>query len=229
MNRRVLVLLVAIGLLGIGFTSTRSKRPDPWAKKARIESPARMSALQAAPNTVPGWPPVEGEKFPELALYDHEGRPFSIEQLKGKPVLIELVAMTCAGCQAFSGGNKRGGFGGLPAQSDLESIDEYFKRFAGHDLFSEKLSFVQLIIYDVRLGPPAPNDLARWRAHFQLDNANSYVVSGGAALASGESFKMIPGFILLDKDLTVLMTATGHAPRHNLYRELLPLAGRMLK
>ena len=60
------------------------------------------------------------------------------------------------------------------------------------------------------------------------DVVQSVLLTGGEALANQASFNMIPGFLLLDKDLTVLFDSTGHSPRHGLWQDLLPAAKELL-
>ena len=217
-------------LLGFAGGILYLQAQDPWVKKRWLETPDRMSALAADDNSVAGWPPKLNAPFPKISLVDHTGSQFDISTLKGKPTLIEIVAMSCAGCQAYSGGNLVGAYGGFPAQSDLQSIDEYFTTYTGGlKLKSDKINFVQIIIYNLKLDPAGPEELAAWRKHFQFDRQpNARVLSGGKALANSASFNMIPGFILLDKDMVVRFDATGHNPRHNLYTELLPAVRQMM-
>jgi hypothetical protein len=229
LTARVLLLLL---LISAGVVYVQADNRGPWERKADLETPQRMSEIAKAPVTIPNWPPSVGAEFPDVALYDHEGKPFSLRALKGKPVLLEVVAMSCAGCQAFSGANRlRKGFGGFPAQGGLDSIETFYATYTnGHELFSPEISFVQLIIYNLQLNPPTAKDLEQWRLHFNFDkHRQTYIVSGGAPLANKASFKMIPGFLLLDREQRVLFDATGHQPRHNLFTELLPGMERLLE
>lgn len=193
-------------------------------KKAAIETSRRMGEIASIKNELPNWPPKLNQKFPDVALVDHQGRTFSFETLKGKPVLIEFIAMTCAACQAWSGAHKYGVFENLAAQQDLSSIEEYYKQYTpGLDLFDGKISFVQLIVYDTALEAPAVTKLAEWRKHFKFDqHKNTFIVTGGKALRNQESFRRVPGFMLLDKNGVVRFDALGHTPKHNPYTELLP-------
>ena len=229
MGTYIRVTVLAL-LLGAGGGLAYLRFNDPWMKKARLESYERMSELAQTPNSVEGWPPKIGKHFPQIALVDHTGNPFDLKRLSGKPTLMEIVAMSCSGCQAWSGGKRYGNYGGFPAEPDLDSIDVYFKRFTGGlDLDSDKLNFVQIIIYNLRLEPAGPEDLESWRKHFHFDSqSNAYVLSGGAPLANQDSYNMVPGFLLFDKDMVLRFDATGHAPRHNLYTELLPAVRGML-
>ena len=218
-----------LGLLSAGLLYIWWDEQDPWKRKARLETADRMSALQQIENRVLNWPPRVGEKFPEISLTDHNEAQFSLGSLKGKPTIVEIVAMSCAGCQAFSGGSKYGGFEGFPSQPGLDSIEQYLKSYGrGVELFGDKLNFVQIIIYNLNLKAPQKEQLRAWRKHFGLDKSNTYVLTGGEPLANKDSYKMIPGFLLLDSDLNVKYDSTGHTPRHDLFRELLPAVPRLL-
>lgn len=200
-----------------------------WEKKRSVETEDRMAAISAMPNTDPDWPPVLGRAFPNGEYFDHRGAPFSFSALRGKPVLIEFIAMTCAGCQAWSGGGRYGAFENFAVQRGLDSIENYFAQYTGGlTLSGGELSFVQLVNYNIRLNSPTPQQLAAWRSHFHLTAPNYFVISGGERLRNSETFRRIPGFALLDRDGVMRFEALGHQPRHDLYRELLPAIRKMI-
>ena len=201
-----------------------------FAKKAAIETPNRMGAIAGVKNTLSNWPPKLGENFPDVPLIDHNGHPFSLRSLFGKPTLIEFVAMTCAACEAWSGAHKYGAFENLAAQGGLDSIEKYYHQYTGGlELFDGKINFVQLIIYNSSLNIPSADDLIRWRTHFHFnEQQNVYIVTGGEALANQESFNRIPGFLLLDREGKIRFDALGHTPIHNLYTELLPAVSSLM-
>ena len=220
-------LLVDIVILGQFFYSHKNASASNlkgYKKKVAIETPNKMAQIASVKNELSNWPPKLNQKFPEVPLIDHQGNSFFMEKLYGKPTLIEFVAMTCAACQAWSGAHKHGTFENLAAQQDLSSIEDHYKEYTGGlDLFDGSINFVQLIIYDTALEAPTADKINSWRKHFKLDqHQNTYVVTGGKALANQESFNRIPGFMLLDKDGTIRFDALGHSPVHNLYTELLP-------
>lgn len=195
-----------------------------------VETPEAMARLAAAPNTLPDWPPSVGRGFPEISLTDHAGEPFSMIKLRGRPVLVELGAMTCVGCEALSGAAKYGGFGGMRVSPEYGSLEEYARTYGGVNLFGGEVAFVQIIAYNLSLNPPTPSQLADWRRHFHLnEHPEAYVVGGGAALASGVTYRMIPGVLLLDREGIVRVDSTGDTPKQDLFRELLPELGRMVR
>ena len=222
-------LTCAVGYLGLSkFGSPFATPTNGWERKAALETPWRMSRLSSQTNQIADWPPVDGKRFPQVELFDHNGRPFELGSLRGKPTVIEFISMSCAGCQAFAGGNKFGPYGELAVQGNLESFDTYFRQYAGFDLDSGQVNFVVAVVYNDKLKCPSAEDLRNWRSHFRLEHPNMHIVSG-PNLASGTTFKMIPGFMLLDKNLVVLFDSTGHQPKHNLYSELLPAIPNLLK
>ncbi len=226
-------LLVDILILGLFFYSRENASVSDlrgYKKKVAIETPNKMAKIAAVKNDLSNWPPKLNQKFPEVPLIDHRGNSFSMEKLSGKPTLIEFVAMTCAACQAWSGAHKHGTFENLAAQQDLSSIEDHYKEYtSGLDLFDGSINFVQLIIYDTALEAPTAEKIDSWRKHFKLDqHKNTYVVTGGKALTNQESFKRIPGFMLLDKNGIIRFDALGHTPVHNFYTELLPTVKELI-
>lgn len=232
--QKVIFLAFALTFLAGYFAISNFSAPvsgtlgNGWERKAALESPRQMSQLATEPNTIQNWPPVVGKRFPQFDLFDHTGKPFKISSLRGKPTVIEFISMTCAGCQAFAGGKEFGPYGGLASQPNLESFETYFRQIAGFDLHSGKVNFVVAVAYNDKLRSPTSQDLSDWRNHFHMDkHENTFIVSS-PELSSGVTFRMIPGFLLLDSNQDVLFDSTGHHPTHNLYTELLPAVPRLL-
>ena len=218
----VIALTCAASYLAMSkFGSPFSNPKNGWERKAALETPWKMWRLTSQSNTIADWPPTDGKLFPRVELFDHTGKPFELSSLRGKPTLIEFISMSCAGCQAFAGGGTFGPYGDLASQPNLESFEVYFRRYAGFDLHSGDVNYVVAVVYNDKLQSPSAEDLDNWRSHFQLDDRSTHIVSG-PTLASSSTFNMIPGFMLLDQNLVVLFDSTGHQPKHDLYKELLP-------
>lgn len=234
MSKSVILAVILSGLAGYlavsKFGSPFATSPsNGWERKAALETPWEMSRLANASNTLADWPPVAGKPFPQFELFDHVGERFSIDSLRGKPTIIEFISMSCAGCQAFAGGNEVGPYGGLMSQPNLESFEAYFRKYAGLDLHSGEVNFVVAVVYNDKLQTPTKQDLNDWRSHFGMDKWDNTFVVSNPNLASAATFKMIPGFMLLDQDQVVLFDSTGHHPTHNLYTELLPAVPALLR
>ena len=232
---RISILGILLGIAGFfameKFGSPFAGEPkDGWERKARLETPWRMSQLASKKNALSDWPPVCGKPFPQFDLFDHADKRFNFDNLRGKPTVIEFISMTCAGCQAFSGGNEFEPYGGLASQSNLESFETYFQRYTdGLDLYSGEVNYVVVVVYNDKLESPTAQDLSDWRTHFHIDRHDNAHVVSSAELASGDTLKMIPGFMLLDRNQTIVFDSTGHSPKHNLYSELLPGVRSLLR
>ncbi len=57
---------------------------------------------------------------------------------------------------------------------------------------------------------------------------NEVVLVADDYLIGPATFKMIPGFQLVDPEFRLRWDATGHRPRHDLWGELLPALPRLL-
>jgi thiol-disulfide isomerase/thioredoxin len=195
----------------------------------RDETPVALAAEAQSPPSP--WPPRVGEPYPDLRLVDQTGQPVALSSFKGSVILIEMIGMTCPACQAFSGANRIGSFRGVTPTGGLPSIDELVPDYARGVAFpGDDVVFVQLLLFNMEMEPPTPEDAAAWAAHFHRDRARrQYVLAGGPALHNRASYVMVPGFQLVDRHFVLRWDATGHSPRHNLYRELLPALPGLLR
>lgn len=192
----------------------------------RLDSP--KASLQQ--NTKVSWPPRYGARYPDLSLMDYRGEVVRLSQFQGKVILVEPIAMTCAGCNAFSGGNRFGAYPGARSQDKLYSIEQYFPNHtAGVPFNSSNLIFVQIVLLNMRNQEPSLADIKAWAKHFHLDGReNVYVLAGTKDLLGKASTNMIPGFQLIDQNFILRSDSTGHKPRDDLFRTLLPMIPKLL-
>ena len=196
------------------------------------ELPVRFASAfglgKGSPAVTP-WPPLKGERFPDLVLPDQNGDPVRLSDYAGRVMLVEYVAISCMGCQAFSGGADRGAFGRFGVQPGLKSIDQYARQYAGVSL-GKDVVFVQILLYGSDMNSPAASEAKRWAAHFRLDrNLDEIVLRASDSMLSRETHRLIPGFQLVDRDFTVVSDSCGHHPADDLYRELLPMMGKLVR
>lgn len=175
------------------------------------------------------WPPAVGAAFPDLELLDARGEKVRLSSFKGKVVLIKPVGMSCAACNAFSGGNERGAFPGASSQQGVESIAAYVPRHAnGLSLDSEDIVVVEILFFDMGMQAPSIEDAQAWSTHYGLDHKPNHVVLIAPEVMRQPSYDMIPGFLLLDRDFVLRKDASGHHPVDNLYDSLIPSIPRYL-
>jgi hypothetical protein len=135
--------------------------------------------------------------------------------------------MDCPACNAFAGGNRPGasGFQGVQPQGGLPSVDEMLGSYAkGVSLSDDRIVLVHLLLYRPGRGGAPKLETARlWAKHFGIeDSEDTLVLVGESYLIGPASYKMIPGFQLIDADFVLRFDASGHHPKHDLWRELLP-------
>ncbi|MEO1615244.1 MAG: hypothetical protein AAFV88_05305 [Planctomycetota bacterium] len=230
------ILIGALLLLPVGLVVMQAcgRSPRPLIDHAINSMPVTLTSslgLRSAEPVVLGdWPPKRDEVFPDLVLHDQDGNPTRLSEFAGKIILVEYAAIPCVGCQAFAGGMEKGPFGGFQTQPGLESIDVYAKRFAGVELGTEDIVFVQVLLYGESNSAPTQREVAGWAAHFEMNRAeNRIVLRGDASMLSRETYDMIPGFHVIDRDFVLRADSCGHQPLENLYTELLPKLGELAR
>jgi hypothetical protein len=188
---------------------------------------------EAEPSAQPQhvWPPQVGQTYPDLELRASGGDRIALSSFRGKVILVEPVGMDCPACNAFSGAHRSGvgGFQGTHPQRGLPSLHEMLEQH-GVAPDDDRLVIVQILFYDMkRKAPPSLRLARRWTQHFGLGaGANEVVLVADDYLIGPASFRMIPGFQLVDSEFRLRFDATGHQPRHDLWRELLPALSGLL-
>jgi len=175
------------------------------------------------------WPPIDGQRYPDLVLEDSHGQLVRLSDHAGKVILVELAAVPCEGCQAFSGGHQYGGFAGIGVQPGLDSIHQYAREIASINLTSsEDVLFVQLLLYGKGMGAPTSEETRAWAEHFRIhDSDHQFVLRGDSSMVNHTTYSMIPGFHLIDRDFILRSDSCGHQPKANLYTDLLPKLARL--
>lgn len=232
----ILCTAVAIGSGVAASVAVNKQMAMPIVDESLNQLPAELVSWtgrrDSNPAVIGTWPPHVGERYPDLLLEDHQGNPGKLSDLEGKVILMELAAIPCKGCQAFAGGKKHGGYGGFSVQRDLDSIHDYAKRFAGVGLGrgDGDVVLVQVLLYGAGMSAPTREEVSGWAKHFQLDQApNTLVLRGDASMLGKHTYDMIPGFHLIDRDFVLRYDSSGHRPKHDLYRDLLPALGEMVR
>lgn len=223
-------LSVPIVLVGLQLAG---RSPQPVIDKVIGHLPLQLvsgiGVGSTSPVVIGDWPPVKGKRFPELILADQTGVTTRLSEFAGKVILVEYAAIPCEGCQAFAGGNQHGGFHG-PVQKGLDSIENYAARYANVRLGSEDVVFVQVLLYGKSISSPTAEEVSGWASHFGMDRgANKVVLRGDPSLLSDETYRMIPGFHLIDRDFVLRSDSCGHRPQDDLYRDLLPMLGELAR
>ncbi len=176
------------------------------------------------------WPPRLGMVYPDLVLPNQDGKPTRLSSFKGKVILIEPIGMSCPACQAFVGGGKPkvGGFQGCNPQQGMPDFADYCAS-RNISLDNPDLVLVQLLLYSPSMGAPSISEAQAWDRHFSVSkHRNRVILLADSSFINNASYNMIPGFQLVDRNFILAVDAAGHAPRNNLWEELVPQLGQML-
>ena len=195
-----------------------------WAVGCPSEGVEEAKGVEvSAAAAVTPWPPVLGERFPDLELRDVTGAVRRLSEHEGKVVLVEPIGMNCPGCLAFVGAHEQGDFRGWSPQAGLPSLERIVAEgYPGLDLGHPDLVRIQLLLYDEsQRRAPTLEDAVAWAEHFELaEEPNVEVWVGDAGLVNPASYAMIPGFFLVRRDFTLAVDNAGHHPPHDMGRLL---------
>ena len=174
------------------------------------------------------WPPALNSYYPDIEMMSLSGKPVKLSSYAGKAILVEPIGMSCPACQAFAGGDTRGGINGVLPQSGLPSIDNLLQK-QGISPNDPRLVRVQLILYGPTLKAPTLAEARAWANHFGFgQGANQLVLIADQRYQNDASYNMIPGFQLIDKNFVLRSDSSGHQPKNDLYGQLLPMIRQLL-
>lgn len=191
---------------------------------------ALAQAKSQAPRAVPTfWPPVVGRTYPEIELCDLTGKKVKLSSYAGRVILLEPIGMSCPACQAFVGGEKKGGINGVTPQGGTSSLESYLAA-AGVSPTDTRVVHVQLLLYGPNMGVPTLAEAQAWAKHFDFGRrSNEVLLVGDQRYINQHSYDMIPGMQLIDKNFVLVCDATGHNPRSSLFSELIPSVSKLLR
>lgn len=135
---------------------------------------------------------------PSIKLHDLKGAPHTLEDYRGKPVLLNFWATWCVPCAA-----------------EMPLLSEMQKRYQG------KVLFIAASIDDEDMKPQV-------EAFIKKHQGEALTVMMGATLDSLDDFGVnqgMPGTVFIDADGKIVDRITGALKRADLERQLRKLAG----
>lgn len=223
----LLTLTVVNGLEALAQSKYNTKSSQSFtAQPATSKQNKIYRTYQSYPTF---WPPVVGRTYPEIELLDLTGKKVKLSSFAGRLILLEPIGMSCPACQAYVGADKKGGFNGVSPQGGTASLETYLAE-AGISPGDNRVVHVQLLLYGPNMGVPTLAEAREWARHFDFGRRNNEVILvGDKRYINQFRYVMIPGLQLIDKNYVLVCDATGHNPRSNLFSELIPLAGKLLR
>ena len=112
----------------------------------------------------------------------------------------------------------------------MPSLDEAARDYGQVSLDDDDLVVVHLLLYGFDRQAPSVEDAAEWAGHYGLDERPNHVVLvGDPRMIGPASFRMIPGLQLVDRDFVLRYDAAGRSAPDDLWRELWPAVGELLR
>jgi hypothetical protein len=131
------------------------------------------------------WPAKIGSVYPELDLINHNGDSFRISDFKGKVIIIEPTGMNCPACNVFAGGKKYGGFQGNAVAGGM-SAEQALKKYGnGVDLADDRIVFITLLLYNMKMQTPTLDDAKNWAEHFRVNKNKNAIVAIPTVISEG--------------------------------------------
>lgn len=222
------VALCLVGMLGLlGFLLIPGLVSQAALAQAKLQQPAQSKTQGRAVQTF--WPPVVGRTYPEIELCDLTGKKVKLSSYAGRVILLEPIGMSCPACQAFVGGEKKGGINGVTPQGGTSSLESYLAA-AGVSPTDTRVVHVQLLLYGPNMGVPTLAEAQAWAKHFDFGRrSNEVLLVGDQRYINQHSYDMIPGMQLIDKNFVLVCDATGHNPRSSLFSDLIPSVSKLLR
>lgn len=231
-----LMLALAFALCLSACSNSLSSSPAAARDRIRVANNSNNANKSVAVNDLKSnpqyWPPAINNYYPDMELYNQNGQKTRLSSFKGKVIIVEPIGMSCPACQAFAGANKPGcrPYAGVTPQRGLKSIDELLKSYGGGvNLSDPRIVLVQLLLYNPSMQAPSVKEASAWARNFGLSTSqNRFVLVGKRNMINSHSYNMIPGFQLIDKNFVLRSDSTGHRPKNDLYRHLLPMVKKLL-
>lgn len=195
---------------------------------ATVASLLASTALASIANPALPWPPQLNQKYPDLQLTDASGKKIQLTKYAGRVILLEPIGMSCPACQAFVGASEHGAYPGCSSQQGLPSIEATLRQ-NGIEPNDTRLVRIQVLLYSPEMTAPTLAQTQTWAKHFGFGkNPNEVLLFGDASYIGSAAYNLIPGFQLLDRNFVLRCDATGHRPKNDLYRELVPMIKGLL-
>ncbi len=244
--------LVVITILGVSFKGVKqfsssekssnksTKRSDSARSTAHASRQVSVAAASTEKNSAlqkknkkscpllhnpTSWPPVENRLYPDMELYNQDGKLTRLSDFSGNVIIVQPVAMSCPLTQAYSGANKSGKtpFRTCFPNNGIVDFPQRMNDYAGISMNTPGLVFVQIIFYNMENQPPTIDDAKLWAKHFDLRTSNNqYVLVANPEMVTRKSAMLIPGFQLIDRSFILRSDSTGVLPKRNLYLHFFP-------
>ena len=105
----------------------------------------------------------------------------------------------------------------------MPSMDDAAEDYGSVSLDDDRIVFVHLLLYGFDMDAPSVDDAREWAEHYGLDDRPNHVVLvGDPRMLGPDTFSMIPGLEVVDRDFVLRFDSAGRGAPHDLWRDLWP-------
>ncbi len=225
-------------LLSVVYIESNKKSPEEIAKildEAREMREILAKGGRLNTNLPDPWPPKMNKQYPEIELFDQEGKELTISSLKGKVLIVEYIDISSPISQAQSGAGLLGAYYASASQ-DIDKYAQPFSKILMDNtdnsliLPNENIIELKIIIYGENANAGSRDDAYNWASHFDLDKSDNVIVAVPKKDIRGEiATSIIGGYQLVDKNGILRVDSAGSNPKHNLKMTLVPLVPKLIR
>ncbi len=234
-------LFIVLGLLmvlSVVHIESNKKSPEEIAKM--LKDAEEMRAILAKRghtnmNLPETWPPKMNTVYPEIELFDQNGKEFALSSLKGKVIIVEFIDINSPISQAQSGAATYGAYYAA-SSSDVDKyakpFDKVLSKYTSNAITLPNDNIIQLkiIVYGQNGGAATRDDAQLWAEHFNLKKSDNIIVAVPKKdIRDQRSSNLISGFQLVDKNMMLRVDSAGVNPKHSLAMTLIPLVPKLVR
>lgn len=196
------------------LSDAEQERSDRLRKRREARAAADKKSLELGDATLASlkhaWPPEKGKPYPDLCLFNREGKPTRLSAFRGKVILLEFVDTT----NRLSIANVSGPGPGYRGVKPVEAGPRLDKSLAKWNVDTSNPDFVHLqVIFFSGGAPPTAKDAQDWFKHWKLsERLESEVVYADPRYQVGQIKALVGGLHGIDRDFKFNIDCTGPTP-----------------
>ncbi len=236
--KTLFTMLALLMVLSVVHIETNKKSPEEIAKILEDTKELRRALVKKArygnENLPKPWPAKMNSPYPDMAMFDQEGKEFTLSSLKGRIIVIEFIDISSPKSQAQSGAGLFGPYY-ASASSDIDKYTQTFSQVLRKNsassamLPNDNVVELKIIVYGENGDAGSRDDAQNWAKHFDLKKSDNVIVAVPKKdIRGNESASLIAGFQLIDKNMLLRVDSSGPSPKHSLAMTFVPLMSKLM-
>ncbi len=232
-----LFVLIVLSIFSLEMTKKPQKEIDAILRKHRENIMAIIARRHDGENTLIGsksyWPPRMNQAYPDIELFDQNGRFFKLSDLKGYILVVSYVDMSSPISQAQAGSATFGAYGVTDSvYKNVRPFSQVVSKNAPDNftLPNNNVLEVYILVYTQDGSLPTLNDATKWSQHFKLDLEHGIMVAVPKNdMRNSDTQNIITGYQLIDSNMMLRVDSAGMNAKHSLKMTLIPMLYKLVK